>query len=109
MPLRDCPKVHPQSQSEPTAAMKRVMLFLATNLAIVLVLSVVAQILGVDRYLAARGGQLSQLLIVAALFGFGGSFLSLAISKWMAKMSMGVQVIQQPRNSTEQWLINTVR
>ena len=89
--------------------MKRVLLFLATNLAIVLVLSVVAQLLGIDRYLAARGGQLSQLLVVAALFGFGGAFISLAISKWMAKMSMGVQIIEQPRTSTEQWLVDTVR
>jgi heat shock protein HtpX len=89
--------------------MKRVLLFLATNLAIVLVLSVVAQLLGLDRYLAAKGVQLSQLLVVAALFGFGGAFISLAISKWMAKMSMGVQVIEQPRTPTEQWLIATVR
>ncbi|MEJ0038556.1 MAG: protease HtpX [Gammaproteobacteria bacterium] len=89
--------------------MKRVLLFLATNLAIVLVLSVVAQLLGIDRYLAARGGQLSQLLVVAALFGFGGAFISLAISKWMAKMSMGVQIIEQPRTDTEQWLVATVR
>ncbi len=89
--------------------MKRVLLFLATNLAIVLVLSVVAQLLGIDRYLAARGGQLSQLLVVAALFGFGGAFISLAISKWMAKTSMGVQVIEQPRTPTEQWLVSTVR
>ena len=89
--------------------MKRVLLFLATNLAIVFVLSIVAQLLGVDRYLAARGAQLSQLLVVAALFGFGGAFLSLAISKWMAKRSMGVQVIDQPRTPTEQWLVSTVR
>lgn len=89
--------------------MKRVLLFLATNLAIVLVLSIVAQLLGIDRYLAARGAQLSSLLVMAALFGFGGAFISLAISKWMAKMSMGVQVIDQPRTSTEQWLVNTVR
>jgi heat shock protein HtpX len=89
--------------------MKRVLLFLATNLAIVFILSIVAQILGIDRYLAARGGQLSQLLVVAALFGFGGAFISLAISKWMAKMSMGVQVIEQPRTPTEQWLVSTVR
>jgi heat shock protein HtpX len=89
--------------------MKRVLLFLATNLAIVLVLSVVAQILGVDRYLAARGAQFSQLLVVAALFGFGGAFISLAISKWMAKTAMGVQVIEQPRTATEQWLVSTVR
>jgi heat shock protein HtpX len=89
--------------------MKRVLLFLATNLAIVFVLSIVAQILGVDRYLAARGAQLSQLLVVAALFGFGGAFISLAISKWMAKMAMGVKVIEQPRTQTEQWLVSTVR
>jgi heat shock protein HtpX len=89
--------------------MKRVMLFLATNLAIVFVLSIVAQLLGVDRYLAARGAELNQLLIVAAVFGFGGAFISLAISKWMAKMSMGVKVIEQPRTSMEQWLVSTVR
>ena len=89
--------------------MKRVVLLIATNIAIVLVLSIAAQLLGIDRYLAARGMQLTQLLVVAALFGFGGAFISLAISKWMAKMSMGVQVITQPRTSTEQWLVETVR
>jgi heat shock protein HtpX len=89
--------------------MKRILLFLATNLAIVVVLSIVAQILGIDRYLAANGGNLGGLLVFAALFGFGGAFISLAISKWMAKRSMGVQVITEPRTSTEQWLVNTVR
>jgi len=90
--------------------MKRVMLFLATNLAIVLVLSVVAQLLGIDRYLAARwGADLTQLLVVAALFGFGGAFISLAISKWMAKMSMGVKVIKQPSSEAEHWLMEVVR
>jgi heat shock protein HtpX len=89
--------------------MKRVLLFLATNLAIILVLSVVAQLLGIDRYLAARGAGLGGLLAVAALFGFGGAFISLAMSKWMAKMSMGVQVIDQPRTSREQWLVETIR
>jgi heat shock protein HtpX len=89
--------------------MKRVVLFLATNLAIIVVLSIVAQILGIDRYLAANGGNLGGLLVFAALFGFGGAFISLAISKWMAKRSMGVQVIDQPRNSTEEWLMSTVR
>lgn len=89
--------------------MKRVLLFLATNLAILVVLSVVANVLGLDRYLHAQGGSLGGLLIFAALFGFGGSFISLAISKWMAKRAMGVQVIEQPRNSTEQWLVETVR
>jgi heat shock protein HtpX len=89
--------------------MKRVLLFLATNLAIVVVLSIVAQILGIDAYMHARGGNLGGLLAFAALFGFGGAFISLAISKWMAKRTMGVQVITQPRNSTEQWLVATVQ
>jgi heat shock protein HtpX len=89
--------------------MKRVLLFLATNLAILIVLSIVANLLGLDRYLAVRGGNLQGLLIFAALFGFGGAFISLAISKWMAKRAMGVQVIEQPRNSTEIWLVDTVR
>jgi heat shock protein HtpX len=89
--------------------MKRILLFLATNLAIVVVLSIVAQILGVDRYLAANGGNLGGLLVFAALFGFGGAFISLAISKWMAKRSMGVRVIDQPQSSTERWLVDTVR
>jgi heat shock protein HtpX len=88
--------------------MKRILLFVVTNLAIVLVLSVVMQLLGLDQYLAARGGSLYGLLIFAAVFGFGGSLISLAISKWMAKRAMGVEVITQPRNSTESWLINAV-
>jgi heat shock protein HtpX len=89
--------------------MKRIFLFLATNLAILVVLSIVCQILGIDRYLALRGGNLGQLLAFAAVFGFGGAFISLAISKWMAKRAMGVQVIEQPRTSTEIWLVSTVR
>jgi heat shock protein HtpX len=88
--------------------MKRVLLFLATNLAILVVLSIVVQVLGLDRYLRATGG-LDGLLIFAAIFGFGGAFISLAISKWMAKRAMGVQVIEQPRTSTESWLVDTVR
>jgi heat shock protein HtpX len=89
--------------------MKRVLLFLATNLAIVVVLSIVAQLLGIDSALAAQGGSLGGLLVFAALFGFGGSLISLAISKWMAKRTMGVRVIEQPANATEAWLVNTVR
>jgi heat shock protein HtpX len=89
--------------------MKRVLLFLATNLAIVVVLSVVARLLGVDQWLAAQGGSLAGLLVFAALFGFGGSFISLAISKWMAKRTMGVHVIEQPSNQAEAWLVDTVR
>ena len=88
--------------------MKRILLFIATNLAIVVVLSVVVRLLGLDAYLDARGGSLSQLLVFAAIFGFGGSLISLAISKWMAKRAMGVEVITQPRNATESWLLNAV-
>ncbi|MBZ9611013.1 protease HtpX [Rheinheimera maricola] len=86
--------------------MKRIVLFLATNLAVILVLSIVLNIvfsfLGVDR------SSISGLLVFAAVFGFGGSFISLAISKWMAKRSTGAVVIEQPRNATEQWLMTTV-
>ena len=89
--------------------MKRVFLFLVTNLAIVLVLSFTARILGVDRFLLANGMNLGGLLVFAALFGFGGSLISLAISKWMAKMSTGARVIEQPMNAVEQWLVDTVR
>ena len=89
--------------------MKRVFLFLVTNLAIVLVLSFTARILGVDRFLLANGMNLGGLLVFAALFGFGGSLISLAISKWMAKMSTGARVIEQPTNAVEQWLVDTVR
>jgi heat shock protein HtpX len=89
--------------------MKRIVLFLATNMAIVLVLSVTMRILGVEPYLNANGLNLSSLLIFAAVFGFGGSFISLAISKWMAKKSMGVRVIETPSNSTEFWLVDTVK
>jgi heat shock protein HtpX len=89
--------------------MKRVFLFVVTNLAVVLVLSIVAQLLGIDRYLASSGGNLSGLLVVSALFGFGGALISLAMSKWMAKRSMGVQVITKPANDTEEWLVRTVR
>ncbi|MDO9467465.1 MAG: zinc metalloprotease HtpX, partial [Thiobacillus sp.] len=76
--------------------MKRIVLFLATNMAIVLVLSVTMRILGVEPYLTAQGLNLTSLLIFAAVMGFGGSLISLAISKWMAKKSMGVRVIETP-------------
>jgi heat shock protein HtpX len=88
--------------------MKRIILFLATNLAIVVVLSVVAHLIGLDGYLAARGGSLGGLLAFAALFGFAGSLISLGLSKWMSRSTMGVQVISQPRNATESWLLDTV-
>jgi len=89
--------------------MKRILLFLATNLAIVLVLSLTMRLLGVEPYLNENGLNLGALLIFAAVMGFGGAFISLAISKWMAKKSMGVRVIDAPSNTTEFWLVETVR
>src|SRR5471030_1230822 len=89
--------------------MKRIFLFLATNIAIVLVLSIVAQLLGLDRWLATQGQSLSGLLVFAAFFGFAGSLISLAMSKWTAKRAMGVQVINpQSANSSEQRLLTIV-
>lgn len=89
--------------------MKRILLFLLTNLAVLLVLSIVAHLIGLDTWLAVHGGSLSGLLVFAAFVGFGGSFISLAISKWMAKRSMGVRVIGTPANATEQWLVAVVQ
>ena len=89
--------------------MKRIILFILTNLAVMLVLSVVAQVTGLDRWLAARGGDLTGLLAMAALFGFGGALISLAMSKWMAKRAMGVQIIEKPANPEQEWLVSTVR
>ncbi len=89
--------------------MKRIFLFVMTNLAVMLVLSVAAHLLGIDRYLDARGENMTGLLIVSAFFGFGGALISLLISKWMAKRSMGVRVITQPADATEAWLVQTVR
>lgn len=89
--------------------MKRIVLFLATNMAIVLVLSLSMRLLGVEPYLNEQGLNLNSLLIFAAVMGFGGSFISLAISKWTAKMSVGARVITEPRTQEEIWLIQTVR
>ena len=89
--------------------MKRVFLFLATNFAIVLVLSVTMRLLGVEPSLNAQGLNLGSLLIFAAVMGMGGSFISLAISKWTAKRSVGAEVIETPRNEGERWLVETVR
>ncbi len=89
--------------------MLRIGLFLATNLAVLLLLSFIAKLTGLDIYAASRGTDLGSLLIFAAIIGFAGSFISLAISKWMAKRSTGAQVIVQPRNQDEQWLLDTVR
>jgi heat shock protein HtpX len=89
--------------------MKRIFLFVVTNLAILVVLSITARILGIDRILTENGLNMGALLMFAALFGFGGSFISLAMSKWIAKKSVGAHVIEQPRTAVEQWLVETVR
>ncbi|AVA37397.1 MULTISPECIES: protease HtpX [Cupriavidus] len=88
--------------------MKRIFLFLATNLAVMLVLSVTASLLGVNRFLTSNGLNLGMLLAFAALMGFGGSFISLLMSKTIAKWSTGAQVITHPSTSTELWLVQTV-
>lgn len=91
--------------------MKRVLLFLATNLAIIVVLSITLRLLGVERILDAQGVglDLNALLMFAAVFGFGGALISLALSKWTAKRLTGAQVISEPRTPTEIWLVETVR
>ena len=88
--------------------MLRIGLFLLTNLAVMLVAGVVLSLLGVGNYRTAGGLDLQNLLIFCAVFGFVGSFISLFLSKWMAKKTMGVQLIEQPRNADEQWLVDTV-
>ncbi|HEY8605827.1 MAG TPA: protease HtpX [Noviherbaspirillum sp.] len=88
--------------------MKRVILFLGTNLAIMLVLGVSASLLGVNKYLTANGLNLGTLLIFSGLMGFGGAFISLFLSKPIAKWSTGARVIESPSNETERWLVNTV-
>ena len=89
--------------------MKRIILFLITNFAVLLVLSFSARLLGIDRFLTANGLNLGMLLAFAALIGFGGSFISLVMSKTMAKWSTGARVIEQPANQVEAWLVNTVK
>lgn len=89
--------------------MKRIIYFLATNLAIMLVLSFTMRLLGVEPYLNANGLDLSNLLAFAAIMGFGGAFISLAMSKWSAKRMSGAVVIEEARTPTEIWLMKTVR
>ncbi|MEJ2399811.1 MAG: protease HtpX [Xanthomonadales bacterium] len=91
--------------------MMRILLFLATNAAVLVLISIVFQVLGLEGILAENGVDLNlqALLVLSAVIGFGGSFISLALSKFMAKRAMGVQVIGQPRNQTEQWLLSTVQ
>ena len=89
--------------------MKRIFLFVSTNIAILLVLSIATKVLGLDSYLSQGGLNYQSLLIFAAILGMGGSFISLLMSKMMAKRMMGAQVIEQPSNATERWLVDTVR
>jgi heat shock protein HtpX len=88
--------------------MKRVLLLILTNVAVMVVLSIVVSVLGVNRYLAANGLNLGMLLVFSAIMGFGGAFISLLLSKTMAKWSTGAQVIGVPRDDTERWLLDTV-
>jgi heat shock protein HtpX len=89
--------------------MKRIFYFLATNLGIVLVLSVTMRLLGVEPFLNANGLNLNRLLIFAAVMGFGGAFISLAISKWSAKQMSGAVTIENPKTPDEIWLMNIVK
>jgi heat shock protein HtpX len=89
--------------------MKRIALFVLTNLAIIVMLSVVTSVLGVNRFLTAQGLNVPMLLAFAAVVGFGGAFFSLLISKMVAKFSTGARTIKQPANAMEAWLLDTVR
>lgn len=89
--------------------MKRILLYLGTNIAVLAVLSFTMRLLGIDGMLNEQGGlDMNALLIMAAVIGFSGSFISLLISKWTAKRLTGAEVITEPRNSTERWLVQTV-
>ena len=90
--------------------MKRILLFLGTNIAVLVVLAVVTRVFGLDSYLNQETGlDLTALLVFSAVIGFTGSFISLAMSKTIAKWSTGARIIQQPANSTESWLVNAVQ
>jgi heat shock protein HtpX len=89
--------------------MKRIVLFLVTNIAVLLVLSIIMQVFGVGQFLTAEGIDPMSLLVFSAVIGFGGAIISLLISKWMAKMSTGARVIDGTEGTTEFWLVATVR
>jgi heat shock protein HtpX len=89
--------------------MKRIFLFVFTNLAVLVVLSVSMRLLGIDRALAGTGFNTTAVLIMSGILGFGGAFISLALSKWMAKRTTGAHVIDTPRDLNERWLVDTVR
>lgn len=90
--------------------MMRILLFVATNVAVLVLLSITFSVFGLESYLSANGVDLNltSLLIFSAAFGMGGSFISLALSKWMAKRSTGAKVLESPSNDTERWLLDTV-
>src|SRR5436190_8486965 len=89
--------------------MKRIFLLIATNFAVIALLSIVASVLGIDQMLAQNGFNFTGTLVFASLFGFGGAFISLLISKWMAKFSTGAQVIDGTEGTTQYWLVDTVK
>ena len=89
--------------------MKRIFLFVLTNIAVVVVLGLVASLLGVNKFLTSNGLNLGALLGFALIMGFGGAIISLLMSKWIAKMSSGVKLIDQPANADEAWIVDTVR
>ncbi|BCK87265.1 protease HtpX [Sideroxyarcus emersonii] len=90
--------------------MKRIFLFVLTNIAVLLVINITLRLLGVDRVLEQSGAiNFSALMVLSAVIGFSGSIISLLMSKWMAKMSVGAQVIENPQDPTERWLVDTVR
>jgi heat shock protein HtpX len=89
--------------------MKRIFLFVVTNLAVLVVLSIVMKLLGLERALDGTGFNTGAMLIMASVLGFGGAFISLAMSKWIAKQATGAQVITQPRTDAEHWLVGTVQ
>ncbi len=102
-PGRDA-EVAVESASEPsqgTERMKRILIFAATNIAVLVVISAIVKLLGLDQFLAERGESFRGLLVLSAVFGSGGAFISLALSKTTAKSSMGAQVTEQPRDETE--------
>ncbi len=88
--------------------MKAIFLLVTTNIAVMAMIAVVVKLLGLDPVLAENGLNLTSLFIISAVMGFAGSFISLFMSKTMAKRGMGVEVIEQPRNETEAWIYNTV-
>src|SRR3989338_7505009 len=100
----------PQFIDDGDSNMKRIFLFILTNLAVVAVISITLRLLGVDRWIDETGGiNFSALLVLSAVIGFSGSLISLAMSKWSAKRMVGAHVIENPSDPTERWLVDTVK